>query len=48
MNVLEVEAREPVTERKREQPTSDEVRTRQALSTENQPGAGSGSDPVLG
>ena len=33
MNVLEVEAREPVTERKREQATSDEAKTRQALST---------------
>jgi hypothetical protein len=48
MNVLEVEAREPVTERRREQATSDEARMRQALSTEDQPGAGGDADPVLG
>ena len=48
MNVLEVEAREPVTERKREQAPSDEARTRQALSTEDKRDAGSNADPVLG
>lgn len=33
MNAIEVEARKPVTERKRAQVTPDEARTRQALST---------------
>ncbi len=50
MNVLDVEAREPVTERKREQAkaASDEARTRLALSTEDQSDVGRDSNPVLG